>query len=93
MIQKGTRHMTVYSSALPWSQPPVDEEKSDSVLSALQVKRLARKEARVFMAMIRSVESDSVPPVVASIAALFLDGPTSFVQPDLPAGPPGGEVL
>jgi hypothetical protein len=82
----------VYSPALPRIQLPVDDEKSDSVLSASQVKRLARKGARVFLAMIRPVESDSVPPVVASVAALSPDVPASSVQPDQPAGPPGGEV-
>jgi hypothetical protein len=34
MIQKGKRHMTVNSPALPRVQPPVEKEKSDSVLSA-----------------------------------------------------------
>jgi hypothetical protein len=82
MIRKGKRHMTVNNHALPRSQSPVDEEKSDSVLSASQVKRLARKGARVFLAVIRPVESDSVPPVVASIAALSPDVPTLSVQPD-----------
>jgi hypothetical protein len=42
--------------------------------------------------MIRPVESDPVSPVVGSVAALSLDVPTSFVQPDQAAGPPGGEV-
>jgi hypothetical protein len=70
----------------------LDDEKSDSVLSASQVKRLARKGARVFLAVIRPVESDSVLPVVASVAALSPDVPTTSVQPDQPAGPPGGEV-
>jgi hypothetical protein len=92
MIRKGKRHMTVNSPALPRSQLPVDDEKSDSVLSASQVKRLARKGARVFLAIIRLVESDSVLPVVASVAALSPDVPTSSVQRDQPAGPPGGEV-
>jgi hypothetical protein len=92
MIRKGKRHMTVNSPAFPRSQLPVDDEKSDSVLSASQVKRLARKGARVFLAVIRLVESDPVPPVVASVAALSPDVPTASVQPDQPAGPPGGEV-
>jgi hypothetical protein len=65
MIRKGKRHMTINSHPLPRNQLPVDDEKSDSVLSASQVKRLARKGARVFLAVIRSVESDSVSPVVA----------------------------
>jgi hypothetical protein len=92
MIRKGKRHMTVNSSALPWNQLPVDDGKFDSVLSASQVKRLARKGARVFLAMICPVESDSVPPVVASVAALSPDVPTASIQRDQPAGPPGGEV-
>jgi hypothetical protein len=64
----------------------------ESLLSASQVKRLARKGARVFLAVIRLVESNPVSPVVASVAALSPDVPTSSVQPDQPAGPPGGEV-
>jgi hypothetical protein len=60
MIQKGKRHMTTNSPALPRNQHPVDDEKFDSVLSASQVKRLARKGAKVFLAMIRPVESNSV---------------------------------
>jgi hypothetical protein len=50
MIRKGKRHLIVNSPALPRNQ--VDEEKSESVLSASQVKRLARKGARVFLAVI-----------------------------------------
>jgi hypothetical protein len=46
----------------------------------------------VFLAVIRPVESDSVPPVVASVATLSPDEPTTSVQPDQPAGPPGSEV-
>jgi hypothetical protein len=92
MIRKGKRHLTVNSPALPRNQLPVDEEKSESVLSASQVKRLARKGARVFLAVIRPVEFDPVPPVVGSVAALSLDVPTSSVQPDQATGPPGGEV-
>jgi hypothetical protein len=92
MIRKGKRHMTINSPALPRNKLPVDNEKSDSVLSALQVKQSARKGARVFLAVIRHVESDSVPPVVASVATLSPDEPTTFVQPDKPAGPPESEV-
>jgi hypothetical protein len=92
MIRKGKRHMTINSPALPRNQLPVDDEKSDSVLSASQVKRLARKGARVFLAVIRPMESDSGSPEVASVAALSPDVPTTSVQPDQPAGPPGGEV-
>jgi hypothetical protein len=92
MIKKGKRHMTVNSPALSRSQPPVDEEKSDSVLSASQLKRLARKEARVFLTVIRPVESDHVPPVVASVATLSPEQPMPCVQPVQPVSPPGGEV-
>jgi hypothetical protein len=94
MIRKGKRHMTINSPALPRNQLPMDDEKSDSVLSASQLKRLARKGARVFLhrTVIRPVESDSGPPVVASAAHLSPDVPTTSVQPDQPAGPPGGEV-
>jgi hypothetical protein len=83
MIRKGKRHLTVNSQALPQNQLPVDEEKSESVLSASQVKRLARKRARVFLTVIPPVESDPVPPVVGSIAALSPDVP----KPDQAAGP------
>jgi hypothetical protein len=92
MIRKGKRHLTVNSPALPQNQLPMDEEKSESVLSASQVKRLARKGARVFLAVIRPAESDPVPPAVGSVAALSPDVPTSSVQPDQAVGPPGGEV-
>jgi hypothetical protein len=92
-IKKGKRHMTtIRSPALPRVQPPVEEEKSDSVLSTSQLKRMARKGARVFPAMIRPVESDHVPPVVASVATLSPDEPTPSVQPVQPVSPPGGEV-
>jgi hypothetical protein len=92
MIRKGKRHLTVNSPALPRNQLPVDEEESESVLSASQVKQLARKGARVFLAVFRPVESDPVLLVVGSVAALSPDVPTSSVQPDQAAGPPGGEM-
>jgi hypothetical protein len=84
--------MTINSPALPRNQLLVNDEKSDSALSASQVKRLARKGARVFLALIRLVESDYVPPVVTSVATLSPDEPTTSVQPDQPAGSPGSEV-
>jgi hypothetical protein len=60
-----------FRCALPRVQPPVEKEKSDSVLSASQLKRMARKGAQVFLVVIRqAVESDPGPPVVASVAAL-----------------------
>jgi hypothetical protein len=83
--------MTVNSPMLPRVQPLVEKEKSDSVLSASQLKRMAWKGTRVFLAVIRPVESDPVPRVVASVAALS-SVPTTSVQPDQPAGPPDNEV-
>jgi hypothetical protein len=45
----------------------------------------------VFLVVVRPVESDSVSPVVASVATLSPE-PTS-VQPDqIPAGPPDSEI-
>jgi hypothetical protein len=82
MIQKRKRHMTVNNPALSWAQPLVDKETSNSVLSASQLKQLARKGARVFLAVIRPVESTSVPPVVVSVVTSSPDVPTSSVQPD-----------
>jgi hypothetical protein len=70
--------MTVNSPALPRVQPPIEKEKSDSFLSASQLKQMARKGARIFRAVIRPVEFDPVPPVVASVAALS-SVPTSIV--------------
>jgi hypothetical protein len=55
MIRKGKRHMIVNSPALPQVQPLVKKEKSDSVLSASQLKQMTRKGARVFLAVIRPV--------------------------------------
>jgi hypothetical protein len=55
MMQKGKRHLIVNSPALPQNQLPMDEDKSESVLTASQVKQLARKGARVFQAVIRLV--------------------------------------
>jgi hypothetical protein len=77
-IRKCKRHLTVNSPALARYQLLVDEEESKSVLSASQVKRLARKGARVFLAVIRPVKSDPVPLVVGSVVALSPDVPTSF---------------
>jgi hypothetical protein len=92
MIRKGKRHMTVNSPALPRNQSPVEKdlEKSDSFLSISQLKRMVRKGARVFLAVVRPVESGSESPVVASVATLSPE-PTS-VQPDQPAGPPGSKI-
>jgi hypothetical protein len=92
MIRKGKRHLTVNGPALPPNQLPVDEEKFESVLSASQVERLARKGARVLLAVIHPVEFDPVPLVEGFVATLFPDVPNSSVQPDQAAGPPGGEV-
>jgi hypothetical protein len=76
MIRKGKRHLIVNSPALPRNQLPVDKEKFESVLSASQVKRSARKGTRDFLAVIRPVESNHVPPIVDSVADLSPDVPT-----------------
>jgi hypothetical protein len=78
--------MTVSCPTLPRNQSPVEEEKSDSVLSVSQLIWMAGKGARVFLAVIRPVESDHVPPMVASVVTLS-PVPMS-VQPDQPAGGP-----
>jgi hypothetical protein len=91
MIRKGKRHLTVNSPSLPRNQLPVDEEKSESVLSASQVERLVRKGARV----LGGDPSCGLRPCATccgSVAALSPDVPTSSVQPDQAAGPPGDEV-
>jgi hypothetical protein len=92
MIRKGKIYMTVNSLELLRNQLPVDDEKFDSFLSASHVKQVASKGARVFLAVIRPMELDFVPSVVASVATPSPDEPTSSVQPDQPAGPLGGEV-
>jgi hypothetical protein len=81
MIKKGKRHLTVNGPALPWNQLPVDEERSESVLSASQVKRLARKGARVFLAVIRPVESDPVPPIRGGLCRGSVSGCANFFCP------------
>jgi hypothetical protein len=50
MIRKGKRHLTVNSPALPRNQLIVDEEKSESVLSASQVtqRQWPKKEREYF---------------------------------------------
>jgi hypothetical protein len=83
-IQRVHSSRFLNSPALPRAQPPVEKEKPDSVLTTSQLSRLARKGARV--------EFDSVPPLVASIATLSPDVPTSSVQPVQPAELPGVEV-
>jgi hypothetical protein len=53
IIRKGKRHLTVNSHVLTRNQLTVDEEESESVLSASQVKRLVRKGAIVILTVIR----------------------------------------
>jgi hypothetical protein len=52
---------------------------------------MARKGARIFLAMIGPVESALVPLVVAFVSTLS-PVPTSSVQHDQLAGPPGSEL-
>jgi hypothetical protein len=58
---------------------------------ASQLERMVRKGARVFMAMIRPVMSNSASLVVTTVATVS-PVPTTVVQPGQPAGPPGSEV-
>jgi hypothetical protein len=48
MIQKDKRHMTISSLALPRNQLAVDDKKSNSVLSALQVNGWPKREQECF---------------------------------------------
>ncbi|CAA9327091.1 hypothetical protein AVDCRST_MAG94-1729 [uncultured Leptolyngbya sp.] len=83
MVKKGKKHITIVSPASPRSRP-LEEEKSDSsVLSVSQLKRLVRKGARVFLAVLKPLEEEE--------SSLESKMPTSSVQPDQPAAEPPGE--
>ena len=55
MIQKGKRHITVNSPALPRSRS-VDDESNSTLLSYAQVKRAVKRGARVFLATLKPLE-------------------------------------
>ena len=87
MIQKGKRHMTVNSPALPRSAGVVEQEETSdpSLLTYSQMKRLARKGAAVFLATLKPVDDARVAPSVA--ASSVGEEPVSSVQPDQPREP------
>ena len=67
MIQKGKRHMTVNSPALPRTVGVVGEEETSdpSLLTYSQMKRLAREGAAIFLATLKPVDDARVSPSVA----------------------------
>ena len=77
MIQKGSRHMTLKSPPLPRSRLVEEEKSNSSVLSVSQLKRLARKGARVFLAVLKPMEDVKFP-----LTTLDAEVPTPSVQPD-----------
>ena len=82
MIQKGKRHITVRSPALPRSASIVEEKTFDpTLLSYSQMKRLARRGADVFLAVLKPIEDVGVVPTVA---ATSVEEPGSSSQPDQP---------
>ena len=85
MIQKGKRHITVKSPPLPRTAVAVEEEMSDpSLLTYAQMKRLARKGAAVFLAVLRPMDDVSSSPAVAAVSNVE---PVSGAQPDQPTEP------
>ena len=88
MIQKGKRHMTVNSPALPRSAGVVEEEKTSdpSLLTYSQMKRLARKGAAVFLATLKPMDDARVSP--SARCSSVGEEPVSSVQPDQPREPP-----
>ena len=94
MIQKGKRFLTLKSPALPRTRS-LEEEKpkpDPSVLSYSQLKRLARKGARVFLATLKPMDFDGVPlAAVYPSADLSAEDPASSVQPVQPINPVSSE--
>ena len=68
MIQKGKRHMTLNSPALPREQPKDDT--NASVLSVKQLKRLVRKGSRVFLAVLKSIDEEHTPTLDVTMSTL-----------------------
>ena len=83
MIQKGKRHITVNSPALPRTLLTVDADSNESVLSYSQLKRMSRKGACVYLAVLKPLDADGGAPFVAATAAGPVDGvaePTTDVD-------------
>ena len=97
MIQKGKRHVTVKSPALPRSRVVEEKKANPSVLSYSQMKRLMRKGVPVYLASLKPMD-DYVPPqsVDASSVAGSVGSPTTAspehpVQPVQPIDPVSSE--
>ena len=98
MIQKGKRHLTLNSPPLLREQP--DSNTDVTVLSVKQLKRLVRKGSRVFLAVLKELDTESVPTLDNSVATLansvstldIAGQPTAeFAQPSIQQAP-GSEL-
>src|SRR6478672_2126199 len=101
MIQKGRRHLTVRSPALPRSRFDDDEKSNPDVLSHSQLKRLVKRGACVYLASLKPLDPDASSAAVAAVAgsgsgsgdnqdhATTLSEPT--VQPHQPSDPVSSE--
>src|SRR6476646_4907375 len=75
-IRKGRKHITVKSPPMH-RESPSDFEAVPKVMSALQLRRVVRRGERVFLATLKSLDSDTTAS----------ESTTSSGQPDRPAGP------
>ena len=97
MIQKGKRHVTVKSPALPRSRVVEEKKANPSVLSYSQMKRLMRKGVPVYLASLKPMD-DYVPPqsvdassVAGSVGSPTTASPEQPVQPVQPIDPVSSE--
>ena len=97
MIQKGKRHVTVKSPALPRSRVVEEKTANPSVLSYSQMKRLMRKGVPVYLASLKPMD-DYVPPqsvdassVAGSVGSPTTASPEQPVQPVQPIDPVSSE--
>ena len=98
MIQKGKRHLTVKSPALPRSRSDEEAESNSDVLSHAQLKRLVKRGAVVYLASLKPLDPDATLSAIAAVAgsavgnqdhATTLSEPT--VQPVQPSNPVSSE--
>ena len=99
MIQKGKRHLTVRSPALPRSRMDEDEKTNPDLLSHAQLKRLMKRGACVYLASLKPIDPDAATCTNAAVAgsvsvgnqdhATTLSEPT--VQPSQPSDPVSSE--
>lgn len=79
-IQKGKRHITVKSPPIPRTAASSEENEAEpSLLSYVQVKRMAKWGAQVFLASLKMIDSDVA---VASAAVSIPGDSVPPVQPD-----------